>query len=441
MAFKILSSGEIELLTENQRKSYEKELAVYNERVKFVEQMEKFENAVITPYKPKLESISVVSKAPEKTYANPEYVVKISSVAVKNAPEAATFNFDKSVTAVVPKYAKTKNVSVKHIKKAEQEKPTLPQVGKATVPAKVFIRFAQEKTILPQVGKADVPAKVFIKAEQPIPVLPVRAKTIIPSKKPEKTEQVRPNLPTAVKLQSFAELAFAPVTINNEAVKAYKPDITPPVIKSSALTLPERTQPVLPQSSVNFSEVNRFEAPKKTNPVLPKAIIPKQVNVSFKQANKTKAQLPEFLNISAVNSSFSKPNIQKAELPSAQKAVIPTKEFNKLERPLSNLPVVDTPKSRVQSYIAPELKKVDVPAFSKAAVMSKPYLKPAVDSTPKIEYPSISIAAVKPFAKVYGRAGNLPSVGAVDVPDAYANESLKKLLPLKENETDKGVLA
>ena len=37
MAFNILSSDEIELLTDNQRKSYEKELANYNERVEFVE--------------------------------------------------------------------------------------------------------------------------------------------------------------------------------------------------------------------------------------------------------------------------------------------------------------------------------------------------------------------------------------------------------------------
>jgi len=42
MAFNILSSNEIELLTEDQRKSYEKELAIYKERVKFVEQMEMF---------------------------------------------------------------------------------------------------------------------------------------------------------------------------------------------------------------------------------------------------------------------------------------------------------------------------------------------------------------------------------------------------------------
>lgn len=40
MAFKILSTNEIDLLTENQRTQYEDELAIYNGRVKFVEQLD-----------------------------------------------------------------------------------------------------------------------------------------------------------------------------------------------------------------------------------------------------------------------------------------------------------------------------------------------------------------------------------------------------------------
>ena len=43
MAFKILTEDEIKLLTDKQRIQYENQLAIYNERVKFVEQLEKLD--------------------------------------------------------------------------------------------------------------------------------------------------------------------------------------------------------------------------------------------------------------------------------------------------------------------------------------------------------------------------------------------------------------
>ena len=87
MAFKILSSEEIELLTKEQRACYEEELFIYNERVRFVEQMEKFENTVIQPYQPVLEPIPAISKVPEAAYSAVEYKASVNEVKTISAPE------------------------------------------------------------------------------------------------------------------------------------------------------------------------------------------------------------------------------------------------------------------------------------------------------------------------------------------------------------------
>ncbi len=408
MAFNILSSNEIELLTEDQRKSYEKELAIYKERVKFVEQMERFENAVITPYEPKLVNISDVGKAPEKIYLHPEYVINTIDIDVKSAPKTAAIHFDKPVTVVVPKYSKPKNISVEHIKKPEQDQPVLPQIGKTVAPITTFVKPKQNQPATPLIDKAVVPIRTFIKPEQDKPALPASVKSIVPHKVSKKIEQVRPNLPTPVKLQNFVELAFAsvPVSIDREAMKVCNLNITPSAINLSAFTLPEKTQPVLPQSSVKFSEVKAFKISKKVNPVLPKSIIPNPVYASF-----------------------NKPNMEKVEMPTAQKAVVPTKKFVESEYNLSDLPMVGTPKVEVPIYIAPKFKKSALPIFTKPVVASGSYFKLSVHNTPKIEHPSINVIAVKPFKKVDSKISGFPSVGDFTVPDAYANEFIKHLLP------------
>ena len=55
MAFRILNEEELQLLAGEQREQYEKELDIYRKRAAFVEQMEKYENADIRPFRPKLD--------------------------------------------------------------------------------------------------------------------------------------------------------------------------------------------------------------------------------------------------------------------------------------------------------------------------------------------------------------------------------------------------
>ena len=405
MAFRVLSSNELELLTEKQRINYEKELDIYNERIKFVEQLEKFENAVIAPYEPKFINISAVKKPPEKIYHNQEVVVKMADIAVKSVPTMPEISFAEPITAKIPKCPKIKNVSIYYKKAKEYNKPVFPEINKAVAPV-----------------------KTFIKSEPKTPVLPEKVKTVIPNKITKKVEQVIPKLPTTIKLQGFVKMEFAPTVIDNEKIKINKPNIMIPTINLSALTLPEKTQPILPHLSVNFKKIKAYKAPNK-------------INISFKQENKTKVLLPKVSNISIAEARFNKPNIQKAKLPVAHKVVIPTKKFLQSEYSISGLHKPDSPKVNVQLYIAPEFQKAILPIFNKPVIISERYFTPLVDSKPKIEYPSINVISVKPFKKVQSKINGFPNVSAVNIPNVYENELLKNLLPSnKENDIRKGVM-
>lgn len=444
MAFKILNSNQIELLTESQRESYEKELAIYNERVKFVEQIEQFENTVITPYEPKLTNISAISKAPEKEFGTPEYVIAKIEPVTKPELKVVSVSFDEPVTVALPKHMKIKNVPVEHVKKVEQCKPALPNNNNVVIPRYSKIenvslehvkKVEQCKPDLPKVFMSVDSVNLLTKAELQSPLLKVSVKTSIPSKSFKELEQVRPNLPTAVKLHSFVGLVFEPVDIENVAIKENSPKMTTPTMQIPAFIVPENSAPLLPKTEVNFPEVKVLDVSEQIDPVLPKAIIPKQVKVSFKQENKTKAILPDVSNISTVSASFGKPNIQNTELPITQKVGIPTKEFVKTEHTLSYLPTLDTPKASVQAYIVPQFGRSTIPTVTKPDVKSRTNFNPLFDNTPKIKYPSISVIPVNTFQKVSNKVSGLPSVSVVAIPDAYAYEALKNLLPAK-NKTE-----
>lgn len=415
MAFKILSYDELELLTENQRKCYEEELAIYNERVRFVEQMERFENTVITPYEPKFVVIPDISKALDKEFVKPEDIfVKISPV-VKPDPGVAAVCFDGSVTAVVPKLAKIKNVPIGHMEKMEQCNP-----------------------ILPVILKAVAPANFYVKAERQSPVMPANVKVSIPGNTFKKLEHISPNLPIAVKPQNFTGVFYTPVIIDSLIIMENKPELANMVFEAPIFSVPKYVIPVLPRHEVEVPEMKRLESVAEVSPVLPKVIVPRQASVAVKQIDEINVKLPKDLgaatiNVSfdkpeinvklpkgsgaaTVNVSFDKPDIHKAELPAFQKTVIPEKEYVKTEYAVSDLPVVDMPQISFQLYTTPELREIRLPI-----------MKP--DMTPK------SFSDPKPLKEIHSKVTGLPIIYKVDHPDVGAEELHKiKLLLLKENE-------
>ena len=428
MAFKILSSDEIELLTEEQRKSYESELEIYNERVKFVEQLEKFENTVVSPYEPKLVNISDVKKAPKVAYAKPEYVVELVDIDVNSAPEMSTVKFDKPVTATVPKCLKTKSVSVEHIKQAKCEQPIIPKVSKTVVPEKTIEKFEKNKPELPQVKGTVIPTKVHKIQKQDKPLMPLKTKTVVPCVTPKKNGQVNPSLPKKIKVKKFNQFTMAALSVDEKAMTVSIFKKNAPKVNLPNVVMPEKINPILPKASVEFAEIKNFKGFKRRDIAVPKAIIPNQVNASFKQVNHTKAELPYVSNISVKKASIKRIDVKKAELPIAQKTDVPVKNIHKSAYGFSDVPTIDVQKINVGSYIKPEFKKSELPNVNKPVVNPSHFIKKSAIGSPKIEYPIIDIVPKTSFKKIDRKIGSVPSISGITIPNAYANDSLKNLL-------------
>ncbi len=404
MAFRILSENEIELLTEKQQINYEKELAVYNERVRFVEQLEKYENIVNAPYKPKLTSISTIEKIPNSEYSNPEYTIKKFYTTVRKAPDISIARLDESVKAAVPKCIKAKRVSVKYIK-LKKEKPSIKKA---------------RKTIIPE--------KVFKKLQNNEPVLPEKSQIIIPEKKTKKKVQLKPVLPKIENMRSPIKYQFMPLSIKKGAVVAIKPNVSLPKLKIPNEIVIEKVLPVLPQPSVKFTEINIVKIPDEKSLLLPKAIIPNQLNISFKYENEIKAKLPEVTNISIIQASFIKPDIQKAVLPAAKKSIIPKSDFINIKYSVPKVPDIKEQKFDFKDYSKPEIEKSNVPVFIKPVISLVDYNKPTVDNVSKFQYSVINIVRVKPYVKINNTISNIPNISKVVVPDAYSDELIKNML-------------
>ena len=437
MAFKILSFEELELLTENQRESYERELAIYNQRVKFVEQMERLENTVITPYELELAAIPAICEVPREEFVGPEYVLAPVVPIVKPELDVPAFDFGGQVTAVCPEHVKITNIPVGCMKKLERDKPILPVVFKAAAPANSFTKVEQQRPTLPECVKISIPDSTF-----------------------HISERTSPNLPLAVKPQNMTELCYTPITIDSSAITVNNPQLTMPMMEVPDFAAAEYVVPVLPKLEVEIPEIGVMESPEVKAPVLPKVIVSKQMDISFSPASEIKAELPETFDMPNIRVSFIKPSIQQIELPTVFKAEVPTKEFAASKHTVSELPMVSIPKSDVVLFAAPELPKPPVQAVVKPAVcprllfavpelpkptlqtvvkplaMPKPYDGSlSVNKTPKIEYPSIDVLSVKPFEKIQSKASSLPTIPTVNSPGDCAEELLKIRLSLqKENE-------
>ncbi len=434
MAFKILSFEELELLTENQRESYERELAIYNERVKFVEQMERLENTVITPYELELAAIPAICEIPQEEFVEPEYVLAKMAPIVKPELDVPVFDFGGPVMAVYPEPVKITNIPVGHMEKVERDKPILPIAFKAAAPAASFAKVGQQRPTLPECVKISIPDNRF-----------------------HISERTSPSLPLAVRPQNMAELCYAPIAIDSSVISVNNPQLAMPVLEAPDFAVPENDVPVLPKLEVDIPKADIRVLPELEVPVLPKIAVSQQMDISFSPIGEIKAELPETFDMPNISVSFGKPDIQQIELPTVSKAEVPAKEFTATEYTMSELPMVGIPQSGVFVFTAPEiseptvqtivkpamgpkllfavpeLPKPTVPVVAKPSAVPKPYDgKLSVDNAPKIEYPSIAVLSVKPFEKIHNQDSSLPAIHTIDSPRDCAEELLKIRLLLQE---------
>lgn len=391
MAFKILTDNELELLTDKQRIQYENELAVYNERVKFVEQLEKLENVVIKPYKPKLTNIRIINTPAETTFKAPEYAVKITKPIKKLQLEYTYKNLTAPVKAVLPQHSKINNVPINHIKQMKQVKPVLPQISKVTTSVKPFIKIELKTSPLPKNNKIYIPSTSF-----------------------KKVEQIKLNLPTITKQ----------INITSKS----------PLTK---FIVPEKPHPILPKSAVKLSNIKAYKKPEQAVLDLQKVTLPKKT-FSIRQIKISQAKLPEISHISPVAISFNKPNIKNTSLPNIPKVMIPAYKFAKIEHTSPVLPNVTKPNTVNLFFNKPKNQNISLPKIIKPVLPNISY-KSLNKNIPEIDYPVITVNKIKPFKKVMVPAIQLPKINKILVPDNNDIQSLKNLFfANKETETTEG---
>ena len=127
MAFRILNEEELQLLAGEQREQYEKELDIYRKRAAFVEQMEKYENADIRPFRPKLDFIAPASGPEIGPYRPREYKVKLQEPSAR--PEAQ-LHFTKMEVMTEPELPEVdvNTADSRDIGRIEKPAPVLPDV-------------------------------------------------------------------------------------------------------------------------------------------------------------------------------------------------------------------------------------------------------------------------------------------------------------------------
>ncbi|GAE90693.1 hypothetical protein [Acetivibrio straminisolvens] len=458
MAFRILSDEEIALLDDEQRKRYEKEFAIYQQRVAFVEQLEAYENVRISPYEPKLKSITVIEGIEIKPYVSPKYTMSECEPVVKPKLQIKPFESGEPIVPDLPEISKPVDFNIKYTKKEESIEPQLLYVNKPVVPEAHFKKVEKEYTDLPVVPKISIVNKSY-----------------------KGTAEVKPNLPAVIKPETPTDFSFEAASFNSSDIKAGIPDVFVPNIDLNPFVMPEKSSYSLPQVCVCLAEVKDFKKPEQRDTVLPKVAKP-YVDVNYSKNGKTiQTSLPELFNISKVEIAFKKPEKSNAEIPvvvkpNANVGKFKKTELNKVELPRkskldiqrmsflqpkvqsSALPEVKRSEWKLQGFEKTELQAPVLPSIAKLDSNIKPFEKPEhknhdlpvvakVDIVTKdfkrmeITKPDIvfdAVAVVPPsinagsLEKIENKAVGLPHRVVIDVPDVY--EELEQLLLAKKNE-------
>lgn len=438
MAFRELTTDELELLTEEKRKVYEEELDIYQQRVRFVEQLEKTENMQIEPFKPTLNRIPAVKTAPEKQFEQQEHHVQKVTVAKKKMPRTLMVSVAPIEDLNVPKLSGLDMPQVDS-KKIETQSPVMPIGKKPRIPAAKAMPLPAQGVkaedlglegpkipsvipVKPQVVSAAVPAVTKPRAVQIVsansvdvqavkaPAISVRKPTAAPVVAvPEK--DYKATLPAAVKQLAAAPVVAAPAADYKAVLPAAVKQPVAPVVAAAVI---ENINPELPAVTMKVKQVKarRIGAPRMSDlPVVPTCQV---AEVDFRQ--------PQCQKPAAVS-------VKKAVVPDAGKFHTPT------VRPEAAVPAV--PKVRVSEPKITNIEVKDV-AGSMAPLRSAMEVKAA-----SVRSANSAKAISALAARELNRCGldNLAVPAPVTVPDPYANAFVKALLQSAFHEAEEGASA
>ncbi len=318
MAFKILTDEEKAFLTEEELAKYDEQLRIYQMRVNFVNQLEKFENAEIKPYIAKKKAVKVVEKIQisdvmildTNIRAENKVSEMISEIKLLNKIDSQKFSEGMKADVSISDNSEKLNSIVKkcdglsdiHISldvpslKIERKEYSAPLTKKANVPLASVTGIPENSPVIP-----DTNIKISI---PDLKVAEINISEKVPSVKDDDFKISMPdskirniNVPDTVK---FEEIRYkSPVTdiISVEQPVIHNVDVNHIEIKKHTVCLDN-----VHQVDINAPEVKSFKISS------PSVSVPEQRNIDpvktaeFKKPVITSpAELPDVPDVKTVN--------------------------------------------------------------------------------------------------------------------------------------------
>ena len=403
MAFRILTSDELELLTEQQRAYYEEELAAYNERVRFVEQIEKIESAEMQPFEPTLKPIPAVRKAPELVFTAPAYAVAENNAPAVSAPQKAVV-FQDEVTTALPCPAIAKPIHMPSGSSPETPSASLPLVGIATIPDTTF-RKPEHSTApsFPPHAKVSAPVVCADTKNDTTCQMPTIASVKVPEVNPVSMPIIHgdgSNPTTQITVPQIAGLTFAA----SDAVCTDIPQLQAASVQAPTVAIHLDANIALPTSSL-------VNAPKKAYTA------PEEICVHSSEATPIKAPC---IKLAA-------PSVSCAQLPETKVVAIPVTSDHSRTISMPAAATSSIPIAPEKPYEAPVLATTLVAAQSISLCAPRIVCDPQQIPEAQIPSPSVGIAPAVNFHPADSTPLHRPHIPTVLAPDMDTDETVKKL--------------
>ena len=269
MAFKILTEEQIELLTDEQKSRYARDLELYRQREEFVRQIEKFENMTLPPVQANVKPISAVQVAEMPEISIPETEVEMPRLSidvqtpklsesfdvqidVSNLPSVSTehpelHQFEFEITQPTVPAVSVPAVAEYNYQAPTAERIRMPEPVQVAVPEMKPVRMERPEVELPSVELARIqvpeigpmePQKAVLPQLEKIPVSTVDADRVRAAMR----ELQQPELP-----QVELPAAEMPKLGNFETVVEPLPQVTVAAASAPTIRMPENTEVRVPQ--------------------------------------------------------------------------------------------------------------------------------------------------------------------------------------------------
>lgn len=417
MAFKVLTQEQIDLLTEEEKTRYEKQLKLYREREAFVKQMEAYEKMELPQVRPTLKPIPVISleEAPE---------IHVPEIAV-NAPQlSANIQVPKLPEYVAPMMSVNGipviNTTIGEIPDIHIENPQLTRtkVFVPAVPKYQFVARTLDPISVPDPIQVHLPEMKPFKME--IPEVQVSASEPVQIQIPEISAYEPPQIvPPELDSVELPKIDGERISAKmKEAVQVQKPAmISIPAVEAPKIKAFHAELNALPQVSVptpTITELQTPEVPVVQTPVLHS--LPKRTDIpDLRMPEVPAVQTPVLQNLPNLTEL---PEIRVSETVALQNPTISVPE-------LSEIPEIQIDLPPVQTVPPVEIVKPEIPKLS--------FEKSNLLETPKVDIPPVSerlaaiAASVQAVKEAASMSVELPKiqVDRVKVDEAELAEILK----------------